>query len=374
MNNAPTHHKNLWGDLNGKIAVSYWQVATQAWQDGRYLDSFYGMLDYINPDLRKTYGNISQTSFSVPHGSVIVNISLKDDHVEFDSPFVDTTGALRIPLLRKVAELNFYPMELATIRMKEDKLHFQYKATLDTSEPYKTYMVLKEICRNADRYDDDFREKFKTKNIVEPKVKHVSAADAAKVWANVNDIVTETLALANYFDNKRWFGFTFDILTIAVKRLDLAAQPQGFLKNEIERVIGEMKRQDINLVDKNGYGRTFLNNIIKMGPEAFAQNLYEAQTFVPDKWMTGLETIQTNMKTSLESVNRAIKDQNPIGASMEALYFIYDLFYLNYIHKDVENTLMNGLTQASGKTWSESAAILQETMQAVVDGRLITNA
>src|SRR5690349_13621629 len=139
MNNAPTFHPTLWGHLQSNMDSSYWAVATDAWKQGRYLDSVFAVLDYINPSLRKTFGNAAQNEFNVPHGSVVVKVSIKGDSIEVDSAFVNIKDALRVPLLRRVAELNFYPLGLSQIKLSGDNLNFHFKCTLDTCEPFKIY-------------------------------------------------------------------------------------------------------------------------------------------------------------------------------------------------------------------------------------------
>jgi hypothetical protein len=373
MNNSPTYHGNLAGNFQSKMLTSHWTVATQAWDEGRYLDSFYAVLDYINPALRKEYGNALQNKFSIPHGSVSVDITLHDHLVEIYTPFVDITGAIRVPLLRKVAELNFYPLELASILMKENQLYFTYNTTLDTCEPLKIYYVLKEICRTADRYDDDFREKFKTKNLVEPKVEFYPPQDISKAWDALTKIAAETLAYANYFDGKRWYGFTVDTLIIGLKRITFSAQPQGYLKNEIDRVLAEMVNENLTVADRIQYGRALLNNIVQGGIHSFAKNLYEVETFVPDKWSTSLETIQKNTADSLARVKQAQVDQNYIGACIQSLYFIYDLFYYNYVPGNVETIFNDALANAAGKDWKDAAGIITSSMQDIVNVKISQN-
>ena len=67
MNITPNFYKNLWGDLQGNLDVSIWNKVMSAWQEKRYQDTFYTLLDYINPSLRKTFGDANQTEFKVPH-------------------------------------------------------------------------------------------------------------------------------------------------------------------------------------------------------------------------------------------------------------------------------------------------------------------
>lgn len=368
MNSTPKFHHTLWGSLQSNMDNSYWPVATDAWKQGRYLDSFFAVLDYINPSLRKTFGNAAQNTFSVPHGSVIVNVSIQEDALEVNSPFVSTTGALRIPLLRKVAELNFYPLGLSQIYLSGDNLNFHYRSTLDTCEPFKIYYVLKEICKTADQYDDDFREKFKTRNLVQPKVTPCTPKEAENARAILQDIINDTLTFANYFDSQRWYNQTFDMLNIGLKRIDYAIQPQGFLKNEIDRVLGEMGNQNANVMDRNKYARTLLGQLQQLTQEQLSNSLYKAEVFVPEKWNLNLESTQRNLEAFSNKARKYLNEQNYIMAVMECLYAYYNLFYSNYVEKRISDEINAALENASGKDWSVAAPALVMGMQNVMSG------
>lgn len=374
MNNSPTFHPTLWGHLQSNMDSNFWPVATDAWKQGRYLDSFFAVLDYINPTLRKKFGNAAQNEFSVPHGSVIVKVAIKGDSVEVDSAFVNITDALRVPLLRRVAELNFYPLGLSQIRLTGDNLNFHFNCTLDTCEPFKIYYVLKEICKTADQYDDDFREKFKTKNLVEPKVIQCTPQEADKAWTITQEIINDTINTANYFDSQRWYNQTFDILNIGLKRIDYAVQPQGFLKNEIERVIGEMADQKINVMDRNKYARTMLGQIQQMTKEQLSKSLYKSEIFVPDKWNLNLESTQRNLDGFAANAQKYLKEQNGIMGVMESLYAFYNLFHGNYVEKRISDEINAGLAAASGKPWHEASPILVNALLNVKAGVFTVNA
>jgi hypothetical protein len=368
MNTTPKFHHTLWGSLQSRMDSSYWPVATDAWKQGRYLDSFFAVLDYINPALRKTFGNAAQNTFSVPHGSVVVNLRVKGDAVEVESPFVSTAGSLRIPLLRKVAELNFFPLGLSQIRLNGDNLNFHYHCTLDTCEPFKIYYVLKEICKTADQYDDDFREKFKTKNLVQPKITTCTPQEADNARVTLHDIIADTLNFANYFDTQRWYNQTFDILNIGLKRIDYAVQPQGFLKNEIDRVIGEMGNQNINVMDRNKYARTLLGQLQQLTPEQLGNSLYKAEVFVPEKWNLNLESTQRNLEPFATNARKYLNEQNYLMAVMECTYAFYNLFYSNYVEKKVSDEINAAMEAASGKVWNEAAPVLVTGIQNIMSG------
>ena len=368
MNTTPKFHRTLWGNLQSRMDSSYWPVATDAWKQGRYLDSFFAVLDYINPSLRKTFGNTTQSEFSVPHGSVIVNMSIKNDSLYVNSPFVSTTGALRVPLLRRVAELNFYPLGLSQVKLEGDNLNFHYACTLDTCEPFKIYYVLKEICKTADQYDDDFREKFKTKNLVQPKVIPCTPQEADQAWQTLQDIINDTLTFANYFDSQRWYNQTFDILNIGLKRIDFAVQAQGFLKNEIERVNGEMGNQQANVMDRNKYARNLLAQLQQLPKEKLSESLYKTEIFVPEKWNLNLDSTQKNLQGFATNATKYLNEQNYIMAVMECLYAFYNLYYSNYVEKRISDEINAGLEAASGKPWNEAAPHMVAAINNVMAG------
>jgi hypothetical protein len=353
---------------------SYWPTATDAWKQGRYLDSFFAVLDYINPALRKTRGNTSQSEFSIPHGSVVVNVSIKNDAVFVHTPFVSTTGSLRVPLLRRVAELNFYPLGLSQIKLEGENLNFHYQCTLDTCEPFKIYYVLKEICKTADQYDDDFREKFKTKNLVEPKVTPCTPQEAEHAWKTLQEIIADTLNFANYFDSQRWYNQTFDMLNIGLKRIDFAVQAQGFLKNEIERVNAEMANQNTNVMDRNKYARTLLGQFQQLSKEKLAESLYKTEVFVPEKWNLNLESTQKNLEPFANNARKYLNEQNYIMAVMECTYSFYNLYYSNYVEKRVSDEINAGFEAASGKSWQEAASALVAAMNNVMSGTFTVKA
>lgn len=365
MNNTPKFFGNLWGDLQGNLETSVWNEVTKAWDEKRHLDSFYTLLDYINPKIRQNYANGSQTEFQVPHGSVVVNISLKNDNLEINCPLVDTSEAIQVPLMRKVAELNFHPLSLAQIKLAANKLTFHYNTTLDVSEPYKIYYVFKEICQTADRYDDEFREKFKAKNLVEPKVRNASASEVDTAWQQCSDIIKETQDYLVYFDSQRWYGSSLDFIIIALKRIDLCIQVQGHLKNEIERVIGEMGNGNLNINERLVNGKKFLQQTLDQGKEVFAKNLYESDTFIPEKWRTSSEQVKKNIEATVNTVKKYHNDKNYIGSAIESLYLIYDLFYQNNMDKEVNDILLQALDKAAGQSWQDASGILLEGLQNV---------
>ena len=52
-----------------KMDVDSFDKSVDAFDNKEYLSSFYALLDYINPEFRKKYGNPAGTEFNIPHRS-----------------------------------------------------------------------------------------------------------------------------------------------------------------------------------------------------------------------------------------------------------------------------------------------------------------
>lgn len=373
MNTTPKFFKNQWGDLQGKLNSAVWTQVRDAWDQKNYLAAFHKLLDYINSDLRTKFGDSSQTLFVVPHGSVVVTIKITGDTIAVTCPLADITNAVRIPVLRRIAELNFSPLVLAQVKLMGNQLVFNYSATLDTCEPYKMYYVLREICQTADRYDDELIEKFKAANLQEPKIKKPSPEQIDVVWNSVLEIIQETNTYIQYFNGNNWYGSSLDILMLACKRIDLCAQIQGFTKTELERIIATLGDTKINTHDRILAGQKFLQQIQASGKEAFQKNLYEAEVFVPEKARINGEQVKNIVKGYHEQVVKFHNDKNHIGSCIESLYCYYDLFYKNSMDHAINALLLEALGNAAGKTWQDASPVLMAGLQTIVNTNYSNN-
>lgn len=373
MNSTPKFFKNQWGDLQGKLDAGIWPQVRDAWDSKQYLNAFHKLLDYTNGELRTKFGDASQTQFVVPHGSVVVTIKITGETVNITCPLVDITNATRVPLLRRIAELNFSPLNLAQVKLTGNQLTFNYTATLDTCEPYKMYYVLREICQTADRYDDEFIEKFKATNLQPPKIKKPASDQLDLAWNSVLEIIHETNAYVQYFNGNNWYGSSLDMLVLACKRIDLCTQVQGYTKNELEQTIGMLGDGKLSTQERIQNCQKFLQKIETAGKEAFQKNLYESEVFVPEKTRTNGEQVKNIVKGVYEQVVKFHNDKNYIGSCIESFYCYYDLFYKNSMDHSVNNVLLEALGNASGKTWQDASPVLMAGLQTIVNTNYSSN-
>jgi hypothetical protein len=358
MKTTPKFYRNLWGKLEPAMDVSRWDAVMDYYDQERNLDAFYALLDYINPQLRKRYGNPEQTKFSVPHGSVVVSIELKGDEILIDCPFVGISSAARIPLLRKIAEMNFSTLVLTQVYLSNNELTFRYRGKLEMFEPYKFYNVFHEICINADRHDDEFHEKFKASALVEPKVSYLTEQQIEAGWKIVLDLTDELKEHTTYTDSNRWYGTTVDLLAISLQRLDLALQIQGFLKAELERTVQFVIDNNNAINDRIKVGREFFQKLRDGGKDRLAKSLYEAVVFIPERRMGHRDTIADILKKTIQSMEKYNSDKNHLQTCIEALHAIYYLFYHYSMEEKVNRHFFSVLQASAEKPWTEASAIL----------------
>ena len=145
-------------------------------------------------------------------------------------PFLEFSDTHKIPLLRKIAEVNFSPLNLAQIKSKNNQLYFKYETPLHLCEPYKIYYVLEEICHNADNMDDELLDLFDVTLLHQPIIKRYDEEVLEKSWGKFQAILEEAFNYIQYFEEKRMEYFNWDIINITLKKIEYILAPNGKLR------------------------------------------------------------------------------------------------------------------------------------------------
>ncbi|MCS2764330.1 hypothetical protein NXV33_01470 [Bacteroides thetaiotaomicron] len=81
MKQTLSFHSPIIASTQSKVDVEAFEKSTDAFEKGEHLQSFYLLLDYIDPELRSKFGNAEGTEFAVPHGSIMVYLKLEGDQL-----------------------------------------------------------------------------------------------------------------------------------------------------------------------------------------------------------------------------------------------------------------------------------------------------
>jgi hypothetical protein len=370
MNNSPIFYSSLFSSNESNINVDMWDKCLDCFDNGQYLESFHLLLDYINTSIRPKYGNADCTEFHIPHGSVVVNIVIKDDVCTISAPFLEVNPETIVPLLRQICLLNFNNMELSQIYLSDNKLNLNYSCKLSELHPYKMYYVFKEICLTSDRYDDEYVNKFAAKRLYEPIITPFSKEQAEKVYTVTQTLITDAFKYIEYLEGKRWYNRAWDITAITLRQIDFYARPQGLLHNDLSDAIANMYGNNVPIHQLLEAGKQFMNKLQTMDKQDFINDLYEIETFIPNKVVSSLQSLQKSFEREFNNTKENMAAGNFLTVTLGILFVYYNAFYYNNIHDDINKVMINAISASSGKEWDVSAKILSESLYKIMNGDL----
>lgn len=368
MKQTLTFNSSIIQSTESKINADAFDRSIDAYDNKNYREAFMMLLDYINPIIRTKYQKGAE--FSIPHGSIVVNIKVTDSEIIITAPFLKLPEKNRVPLLRQTAVLNFRHIDLAQIELKDERLQFEYSCPLALANPYKLYYVLREICTTGDEYDDEFSTKFEAERIYEPKITPYDAQTVDTVYNVIQLSCKECLDGLKYFENERKYGYAWNIVASTLLKILYYAHPQGQLLNDLNKTIEELDREDIPLSEVVNIGKKLVDRIQSMSKEELSQDLYYVETFVSSKRRSSLNNIQENFKSTYEKVTTYIEQEDYMASTVMITYQFYNMYFYNDVQDDVNRVVVDALTQSSGKSWSEAARIQYRAMKSIMEGNL----
>lgn len=368
MKQTLTFNPSIIRSTESKINIDAFDKSVDAYEAKDFRNSFLLLLDYINTDIHSKYQ--SGDKFSVPHGSIVVNIELTQDDVKIIAPFLKLPEKNRVPLLRQTAVLNFRHIDMAQVELKDECLQFEYTCPLALADPYKMYYVLKEICTIGDEYDDEFATKFGAERIYEPKITPYDAATVETVYNVIQASCKECNEGVKYFENERKYGYAWNVVACTILKFLYYAHPQGQLLNDLNKTVEELDREDIPLSEVVNIGKKLVDRIQAMSKEELSQDLYYVETFVSPKRRSSLANIQENFKNTYEKTSAYYEQEDFMACTVMITYQFYNMYYFNDVQNDVNKVVVDALTQSSGKPWGQAASILQRAMKNIMEGNL----
>lgn len=365
MNNNLSFHASLVGFHPINDNDNLWEGVTKKYEDKEYAASIRECIRFIQPDAEKKYANPDKTEYSIPHGSITVNIKIADGNLSISAPFLDISEAKQVPVLRQVAQINFLPLILSRIDLQGNQLYFNFSCPLDLCEPYKVYDVLREICINADNYDDEFITKFSAKHIKEPKIEFLSGEQVNLVYERIQSYIAESLTAYEQLENKRLDVYLWDILINTLLKIDYYCVPQGNLRNELEKTISYLNSKD-EIYQRLTSAKDFLKKLQTTDKEKLAKDLYKIEVFVPYKYSSNLDQVRNNLKYAYETSEKEMKANDNLGATFTITYGILNLFYNYNVEATIATPLVKAMEDASGKPLSDATKILYDVLKSIM--------
>ena len=325
------------------------------------------LLDYIDSSLKtKKTGN----TYEIAHGSVVIFISQTETELIIKCPFLNIEEAQKKPLMRRLAELRMYPLNLANLILEGDMVFFTFSCPIHLCEPYKIYSVLREICLYADSYDDELIEKFGAEHLQEPVIFPFSDNLKEEAYRNSQTILSEGLEKFNYYMEKRQAHNAWYTLNITFKKLVFYSEPQGYLRTLIEKAIDGIQDRKTQFQTRLLNGKSNLEKLKNYPKEKFLSDLYQIETFVPHKYSSKKENIRENWEDGYYEAKEKISNYQFEDACILMQSYFYGLFYYNLVNESISKPISDALAQASQMDWNLAAPILMTGMESIMEDSL----
>lgn len=351
------------------ICTDAYEQSVDLYNQGQYVQAFHSLLDYLNAGFRTKYGNDEGTEFHIPHGSILVHISIKDGFFHINADFLNLPEKGRVAMLRQVADLNLNKLLLPRFVKDNDMLKMEYTCPLSQSHPHKMYFVLQNICHIGDKYDDEFCSKFGATRCYEPQVTPYPPEETDHVYEAIQTIGRETLEALKDYNADRRYGYSWNILDTTFYRISYFARPQGQLLNDLEKAVDDMDAE-LPTEEVVAKGKAFLEKLLAMPKEKLAQDLYFVDTLVSTKRRSSLKNVQENFASVYKEATEAIQSENYERSAVRLLYIFYEAYFYNDMQDDINAVIAKALRKSGNLPLDEASEILYEAMDKIMEGDL----
>ncbi|MGF1557801.1 MAG: hypothetical protein ACFCUL_01820 [Flavobacteriaceae bacterium] len=370
MNNVlPKFQRPIQGIDEPRAEVANWDKAMDAYDAKNFRTAVIETINYINPGILAGKNTQEHITIVRGQGSAEIHVSITDSTFTVKAPFLRATDATnKVALYRKIAEVNFNPLTLSQINLKDDTLWFEYEMPIALCQPYKVYDVLREICVYADDYDDEFVEKYKADFYKEASVQPLAGSEVETVWQQIQDILNDYKNYSAFFKEKRWDVFQWDITLISILKIVNMPYVHGTLRTKLQEYVNNMMNNGINFQLRVDKGTNFMQKLCAKSKEDFMKDIYHADVFISLKWRSSIQILQEDAKHLENTVNRYVND----GDNFSLCYFLqYNFLYILYnfnveeVHK---NAIYDVLEKVSGLEPPAAAPKLLDTYYSLLNG------
>lgn len=345
--------------LDSPFHLPAWDEALIQFQAKDYRSAIHSVFCYINQTFAKQSSTGPVTEYKIRHSSSSGVFRVTETHFELEFPLVRIPNPCPPALLRQVTEVNFEAVSLARIKLKGDSLIFHYRDHLALSHPAKIYSLLREVCINADYYDDALVEKFKAQHMIPPNQKRHSDRDLDRAWEAFQAQLIQAEAYTNHFEQKRNGTCIFDPAAIFLHQASYTLNPHGILRAHLGDLYQAI-RFDLPIEAKLKEVRRLFDKIKKLDRPKFIDCMYVAELFLADKRTMEVEETKNFLEQYLNGASQDRQKHDFITSTCGLLSGSYFLLDMKVMPPGIWQVLKAGITSASEKSWQEASNILFE--------------
>jgi hypothetical protein len=353
------------------VNVDYWDEAIDAFDEKVFRKSAIAVINYINPELLEGVNTENNIEIIQMQGSAEIHVEISQDAFSIKAPFLrigEKTN--KVALLRKVAEVNFSPLTLSQIIRVNDELWFEYEMPLSVAQPNKVYDILREVCVYADDYDDMFIDNYNAEFYKKPKYTALTDDEKETVWNQINGILTDYKNYSQFFKDKRWNDYEWDITVISLLKISNMPYVHGKLRSDLIEYIGNLFNGNIDFKFRMDKGTNFMKKLCDKSKEEVMSNVYHAEQFISLRWRSSEQIIKDWAANRLEMVQKYEKDQSSFNLSYYLQFNFLKLIYDYNIEENYKNIINDILEDVSGLEPSNAAPKLSKVFYNMYNGKV----
>ena len=122
-----------------------------------------------------------------------------------------------------------------------------------------------------------------------------SEEEVTRIHEAVRQTCRETLEAVKEYEAERKYGYSWNVIDIALYKISYFAQPQGQLMNDLDKAVDDMDKE-LPVAELVTKGKAFLERLLAMPREELARDLYFVDTLVSAKRRSSLNNVQENFK------------------------------------------------------------------------------
>ncbi len=342
MYSAPVILKSIHRQSFNNTQPRKWEEVMCEWANKNHKESVYKILEYLGVNY-----NTNASILQIPHGSIQIELELKEDRLIIQAPFLLVNNSLKLPLFRQVLQINQEPLHLTRIHLKDETLQFYFESPYPLCEPNKILEVLKEICIHADLYDDAFIRKYRAERFSEPEIIPLESEIQSKCVESLRKIISETELTIQYLIKERKNEFLWDSYILLFLKIDFIIAPNGHLKSDLEKWIVEM-HSPLELSEKINIANKAIQSLKKLSDDQIIEDLYQINTFVPLKELISKKNFKNQLIQIQAQIQKEFQKREYLAAYFTTQYQLLLLTYQYDLDDDCMNALLNILENTTG--------------------------
>lgn len=366
MKQALTYFAPIQAHKQTYMKVETLDKSKEIYDEGKHLESLHMFLDGLGVD-RKKYGNPEGTRFSIPHGSIVLDIEIEGDTFKIGTDFLRIPQENRIPMIRQVLQMNLEDLMLARFICRGDILRIEYSCPISLINTYKLYPLVRNICNTADEYDDIFCQEFGAERVYTPIITRYPDAELRRVYDAIQQIGREGIERVRELTDDRRHLMAWFMISATFIQIYHVAQPKGCLDADINKALVALDEQlpDSELVPR---AVKTLEEILSRSYESIVADIYEAEMIISAKRRSSLKLLQNMTSNAYEAAAQAGQSGDYDAVYARLIHILYNAMRIMDMQDDLATVIESALKASSGKPIEEAALILYRAVDSIHEG------